>query len=123
MAINDKSTPVAIRNLRYTMNLVMLCLLGLAISEFTVINSQFKDINENFNIIQQSYSRISEIQRIAYNVRSLVMINEGKQTMYKNYTTQPDYVAFLKSDIEEALNNLYDLQNSISLTSLSMSEA
>jgi len=31
-------------------------------------------------------------------------------------------VEFLKTDIEQALNNLYDLQNSISLTSLSMSK-
>jgi hypothetical protein len=52
MTINDKSTPRAIRNLRITMNLVIVCLLGLAITEFTVINSQFKDINENFNLIQ-----------------------------------------------------------------------
>lgn len=52
MAINDKSTPRAIRNLRITMNLVMLCLLALAITEFSVINSQFNDINENFNLIQ-----------------------------------------------------------------------
>ena len=87
MAINDKSTPRAIRNLRITMNLVMLCLLALAITEFSVINSQFNDINENFNLIQRSYGRISEVQRIAYNVRTLIMINEKKQVIYKNYTT------------------------------------
>ncbi len=37
------------------------------------------------------------------------MINEKKQIVYKNYTSQPDYVAFLKQDIEDALNNLYEL--------------
>ena len=79
MAINDKSTPPAIRNLRWTMNLVMMCLLALAVSEFIVINSQFNDINENFNLIEKSYARISEVQHIAYNVRTLIMINEGKQ--------------------------------------------
>jgi len=52
MAINDKSTPPAIRNLRMTMNLVVLALLALAITEYTIISSQFKDINENFNLIQ-----------------------------------------------------------------------
>ncbi len=60
VAINDKSTPPAIRNLRMTMNFVMVALLALAISEYTIISSQFKDINENFNLIQQSYGRISE---------------------------------------------------------------
>lgn len=37
------------------------------------------------------------------------MINEKKQTVYKNYTTQPDYTEYLKQDIETSLNNLYDL--------------
>ena len=61
MAINDKSTPPAIRNLKWTMNFVLLALIALAISEYTIISSQFKDINENFNLIQQSYGRISEV--------------------------------------------------------------
>jgi hypothetical protein len=52
MAINDKSTPPAIRNLRMTMNLVGIALLALAITEYTIISSQFKDTNENFNLIQ-----------------------------------------------------------------------
>lgn len=39
MAINDKTTPKAIRNLRITMNLVLVCLLALAITEFSLINS------------------------------------------------------------------------------------
>lgn len=50
------------------------------------------------------------------------MINEKKHNNTKSYTTTSNFVEFLKSDIESALNNLYDLQNSISLTSLSMSE-
>lgn len=39
MAINDKSVPKAIRNLSMTMNIVILCLLGLAVSEFAIISS------------------------------------------------------------------------------------
>jgi hypothetical protein len=49
------------------------------------------------------------------------MINEKKQLVYKNYTTDPNFVNFMQSDIEDSLNNLYDLQNTISLSSLSMS--
>ena len=92
MAINDKTVPKAIRNLGMTMNIVILCLLGLAISEFTIITSQFRDINSNFNLIKQSYGIISEVQRIAYDVRSLILINENLFTTYPNYTTQTDFV-------------------------------
>jgi hypothetical protein len=54
MAIKDTTVPPAIRNLRMTMNLVLILLLALAITEFTIISSQFNDINENFNMIQKS---------------------------------------------------------------------
>ena len=109
MAINDTTVPPAIRNLRMTMNLVIVCLLALAITEFTIITSQFKDINENFNLIQKSYGRISEVQRVAYDVRTLILINEGKlknlQRMSTTATTNSTkFIDYLKLDIEEALN-------------------
>ena len=78
IAFNDKSTPRAITNLRVVMNVVMACVVALAVAEFTVNNAQFAKINENFNLIEQSYGRISEVQRIAYDVRTLVNINEGR---------------------------------------------
>lgn len=37
------------------------------------------------------------------------MINEQKHVAFRNYTTSNNFVEFLKSDIEDALNNLYDL--------------
>lgn len=37
------------------------------------------------------------------------MINEGQHKAYSNYTTAKSFVDFLKNDIEDALNNLYDL--------------
>lgn len=39
MAINDKSVPKAIRNLSLTMNVVVVCLLALAITEFVVVTT------------------------------------------------------------------------------------
>lgn len=41
MAINDTTVPPAIRNLRMTMNIVIACLLALAVTEFVIINAQF----------------------------------------------------------------------------------
>jgi hypothetical protein len=38
MAINDKSTPTAIKNLNLTMNIVILSLLALALTEFIIVN-------------------------------------------------------------------------------------
>ncbi len=43
------------------MNVVMVALISLTITEFVLNNAQFFDINENFNLIRQSYNRISEV--------------------------------------------------------------
>jgi hypothetical protein len=51
LALNDQAVPNAIKNLRFTMNIVIIFLLALAISEFTVISQQFQEINENFGMI------------------------------------------------------------------------
>jgi flagellar basal body-associated protein FliL len=54
-------------------------------------------------------------------VRSLILINSKLLTLYPNYTTPDvDFVAYTQSDITDALNSLYDLQNNISLSGLSL---
>ena len=78
LALMDTASSTSIRNLKYTMNLVIALLLALAISEFTVISGQFQEINENFGMIEKAYRRISEVQRVAEGVRSIVLINEGR---------------------------------------------
>lgn len=54
MAINDKTTPSSIRNLKITMNFVICCLIALAVTEFVIVNNQFEEINENFNLIYKA---------------------------------------------------------------------
>jgi hypothetical protein len=49
-----------------------------------------------------------------------VNINEKQQSAYHNYTTVPDFIEFLKTDIGEALNNLFMLQGNISMSTLEM---
>lgn len=61
-------------------------------------------------MIQRSYLRVSEVQRVAYDIRTLILINEGKLTNYPSYTvSNVNYLDFLKSDLEYALNSLYEL--------------
>jgi hypothetical protein len=109
-----------VTNLKIVMNVAVLTILSLLISEFAVNNLKFYEITENFSVIRQSYNRISEIQRIAYDVRTLVNINERQQVAYRNYTTAPDFIEYLKVDIGEALDNLFMLQGNISMSNLQL---
>lgn len=59
------------------MNIAIIILVTLAASDYTVITGNFSDINDNFNLIQMSFGRLSEIQQVAFDIRALIMINEG----------------------------------------------
>ena len=121
-AINDKTVPTAIKNLKITMNFVILSLIALSISEFVLVNKQFTEINQNFNLIEASFGRISEFQRIAYGIRSIILFNEEKLTNTAIYAPVEDFVQHTKDDMGEALDRLYDLQSQISLSNVERSE-
>ena len=74
-------------------------------------------------MIEKSYRRISEIQRITYDVRTLILINEGRLRNAQSYFSSKvtDVRDYMKNDIEVALNSLYDLQDDISLSRLTLS--
>lgn len=55
-------------------------------------------------MIYKSYGRISEMQRVAYDVRTLILINEGKLNKLQRLSTAASFTEFLKTDIEQALN-------------------
>ncbi len=82
MAINDKSVPMAIKRLKWTANFVLLSLLAVAIVEFTIVRSQFRDINDNFNLVVLANKRNTELQKLVYNVRALSFISQKKLINY-----------------------------------------
>jgi hypothetical protein len=59
------------------MNLSMLCLIAMAAADYSIISASFGIINQNFNLIWQSYGRVAEVMRVAFDMRALIMINEG----------------------------------------------
>ena len=108
------------------MNVAMISLIILAAADYSVIGSAFRDINENFNLIKKSYGRISEVQRVAFDIRALIMINEGlldptKTKYISDKNTSRTFPIFLKEDIKQALAQLYEFQSSLSLSPLSIS--
>lgn len=86
MAINDKSVPPAIKRLSRIANVLLLALLALAIADYSIHYTQLKDTMVNYDVIGNSYKRIAEIQKVSYNVRSMIMLNEKIMTNYYGYT-------------------------------------
>lgn len=55
--------------------MVIVTLISLSIAEFVVVQQQFAQINENMGLIQRSYSQVSEVQRVAYDIQSILLVN------------------------------------------------
>ena len=82
MAINDKSVPPAIQRLSRIAGLLLLCLITIATVEYSIAFKLLKTTITNFDVINNSQLRISEIQKVCFNVRSLIMLNKGVLTNF-----------------------------------------
>lgn len=61
LAINDKTMPPAISRLSTAAQVLVLCLVSIAIIEYAVIFAHFSDLKNNFLLIEKSYLRTGEI--------------------------------------------------------------
>lgn len=100
-ALKDKRPIASITRLKFVMNISMICLVAMAAADFSVITNSFHDINQNFNLIQKSYGRLAEFQRVAFAIRALIMINEGiMDPVQANYIPRgSSFQDFLRDDI------------------------
>jgi hypothetical protein len=75
MAINDKTMPSSIKRLGRVANIILLCLIALAVSDYAIVYKQIKSTILNFEVIDNSYQMMAEIQKVCYNVRTMIMLN------------------------------------------------
>lgn len=81
----------------------MLVFIALAIIEYAVVRRDLGDIGLNFKAVENRFDMISEMQRAAYWVRSLVIYS-------KNIYNMTDLeLALAKSDMKDSLNTIYSL--------------
>ena len=116
MAINDKTMPPAIKRLSTTAQVILACLIAIAISEYAVMYQQYSDTKDNFSLIQQAYLRTAELQKVAYNARTMILLSVNATTDYAGDATVDEYVAFIKQEFQNSLDLIYNIQNEINLS-------
>jgi hypothetical protein len=75
MAINDKTMPPAIKRLSTSAQIILLFLIAIAITDYALGYSWFSEIKSNFLLIEKSYLRSAEIQKVSYNARSMILMS------------------------------------------------
>ncbi len=82
MALTDKTMPPAIKRLSRAANLLLICLITIAVIDYSTVFKQLKDTITNYQVISKQMIRISELLKVGYNVRSLVLLNQDVLTNY-----------------------------------------
>ena len=88
MALTDKTMPPAIKRLNRAANILMLAIISLAIIDYSTVFKQVKDTITNYEVIESSQRRVAEIQKVAYNVRTMILLNQGILTTYNGFSTR-----------------------------------
>jgi len=120
--IKDKSDPPSIFNLKITGYITILAFLTMTCTEFGIIVTRFKKINENVDLIRASYRRVTLFMTIGYYLNMIVYANEA--TIDRKYFPD-DFDAFAnerKEKMAEALAQLYGEQNKLTITKIGMSD-
>lgn len=53
--------------------------------------------------------RVGELQKVGYNVRSLVLLNTGILTNWQGFASKTELVTGLKKGLQDSLNELYTI--------------
>ncbi len=54
---------------------MLIFLIVIAIVEYAVIYKQISDTKANFLLIEKAYARTAELQKVAYNARSMILMS------------------------------------------------
>ncbi len=112
--LNDRTTPIAVRNLRYAGYAIILVLLAIASTEFGIAVSTYKEIGENIDMIRDNYRQIVSQMTMVFYVSKLVLLQQ-------NGTLTSAATQDCQDRINTALSEYYNMQSLVSLSTLSMS--
>ncbi|MDR3582384.1 MAG: hypothetical protein P4L67_03890 [Candidatus Pacebacteria bacterium] len=119
--IKDRSDPPSIVKLKVTGYVILLLFLAMAATEFGIAMTKFDDINDNVSMVRLSYRRVTLFMRIAFQLKTAIIANPASSST--EMITSGSYDAFVgdcKYDMNDALTELYSVQNQITLAKLSV---
>jgi hypothetical protein len=122
MALTDTTMPPAIKRLSRAANILLIFLFTIAIIDYSTVFKQLKDTITNYKVISRQMIRMGELLKVGYNVRSLVLLNQGVLANYQGFSTRQELFSHLKQGLQDSLDELYLIQNEINLSPLSLSE-
>jgi hypothetical protein len=87
------------------------------------VYQQIQDTMLNFQVIENSYFMVAEILKVCFNIRTLILLNEGLLSNLQDQVNSTALFSYINQDFQSSLSTLYTLSNSINLSKLKVSAA
>lgn len=111
-ALNQNHTPKVIRNLKWTANILVLCLIAMAFSSHFVNVLEFQQVLDTLNLKVLQDRKISEMVYVVKNIQYLILLNKGvfgnaTDTLENKYKNQIMDSLTLIKQIEDELQSKF----------------
>ena len=115
--INQQIVPKVIKNLKWGGNILVVCLIIIAFTSHFISVLEFQEITDTLSLKISQDREISELIYIVQNIQYLILLNKG---LFGNRTTllENQY----KSNIENSLVLIENIQNTLQLSTSTLSE-
>lgn len=128
--IKDKSDPPSIVNLKIMGYIIILAFLAMTCTEFGVVVTKFKTINESMELVRASNRRITLFMSISFYLNMAVFANPNNcfgdsNTCIQRYfpANFDEFVSDKREKISTALAEIYREQNKLTLSKTRMSDS
>jgi len=114
--VNDKTPPPSINHLRWTVNILGIALIVIALLDYILAIQKFDKINDDIDLLDKSNRRVAEMMTALSKIRDLYLVNV-------NLLNDKYSEAILKNDLKQALDNAKSLKEELEQSTSSLSAA
>jgi len=114
--VNDKTPPPSIKHLRWTVNILGIILIVIALLDYVFAIQKFDSINDDIDLLDKSNRRVAEMMTSLSKIRDLYLVNIG---LLSDTYTEAD----LRDDLSTALDSAKSLKEELEQSTDSLSTA
>ena len=104
--INNNKTPMPVLKLNIIGHIVIIALFAMAITDYLVSDSEFRDISTNIQLLKSSYIRVAELENIISKILHLELLNIGISAYNTTKYTAATIETAWKANISQSINTI-----------------
>ncbi|CAD8125807.1 unnamed protein product [Paramecium sonneborni] len=120
--VNNYQTPMVIRKVNWTANILTIILVVLSFTDFFIIYEQYQEIYKTILLVKNQNQRNAELQTLTTSIQNLLMLNMNVWELTTEQE-QKTYEELWKKKLNQSINNIDTLNKQLMLTDVDLSDA